>query len=107
MRQKISSVHYNDKDGNPAGGQTEATGIVIKWQDGPLMIDGLRREPTGAFVEGVIEAAADRIRYYQQSDFACEENAAALDHLEQAMDNLESRTKRRTDQGVEGTHEGN
>ncbi len=60
--------------------------------------------PNGAFVETVLEIAADRLRYYQASPFACEENAIALDHVECAIGMLEARTARRERQGVEGTH---
>lgn len=91
MRQEIRSSHEVDADGKPAGGHTNATGITIVWQNGPLAFEGTdghpagRREPNGAFVEGVLEAAADRLRWYQESEFACDDNAEALDLIEQAQ----------------------
>lgn len=93
-----------DADGNPAGGSTMATGISIRWQNGPLAVDGTRKEPNGAFVEDVIEAAIQRIEFYQRSKFHCLANAVALGHLYAAREALEERTRDRTDRGVEGTH---
>lgn len=113
----IKSEHWADANGNPAGGNTVGTGFVIGWQNGPLghhasecksgvpCVQGCtRKPPNGAFVEDVIEAAADRIRYYQRSHFACEHNAKALGHLEAALAELKARTKDRETRGIEGTH---
>lgn len=104
MRQEIQSNHDTDEAGNPAGGLTVGTGINIKWQNGPLGRDENRLTPNGAFVEGVIAAAADRLRYYQRSKFQCWENARALDMLEAALSILDFRTQKREAQKVEGTH---
>jgi len=104
MRQVIKGDHFNDANGNPAGGTTTGLGISISWQNGPLAVDGVRREPTGAFVEGVIAAAIDRIEYYQQSRFASDYNARALDHLRDALAALDARTRDREQRGVEGSH---
>jgi len=102
--QGFTSEHWNDADDNPAGGTTFGTGFAIGWQNGPLGRDEGREEPNGAFVEDIIAAAADRIRYYQQSKFACAENATALDHLNEALEVLDKRTKDREAREVEGTH---
>jgi hypothetical protein len=99
------SNHFNDADGVPAGGSTYGRGFAISWQNGPLMQNGVREEPNGAFVEDVIQAAADRIKYYQQSKFACDENKMALVHLEIALMHLKRRTENREARGVEGTKE--
>lgn len=107
MRQEIKSRHVDDGDGNPAGGVTEGRGIRIDWQDGPLSMGGTRRDPNGAFVEGVIAAVVDRIRYYQTAAdgrFACRENALAITKLEEALHWLDHRTADRVERGVEGTH---
>ena len=124
MRSKIKSEHWNDVNGNPEGGTTFGNGFAIGWQHGPLgrhdeycgpdRMNGkigcnqrcTRREPNGAFVEDIIEAAADRIRYYQKSKFACERNANALRYLELALEELDARTKDREARAVEGTHKG-
>lgn len=105
MRSGINQEHRVDDEGRPAGGFTEGVGFRIDWQNGPLAIDGERREPNGAFVEDIIAAAIGRIEFYQDSKFACEENADALEALHDAATRLADRTRDREDRGVEGTHE--
>ena len=105
MKQYITEQHNVDEQGRPAGGLTTGTGIRIEWQNGPLAVDGVRREPNGAFVEGIIEAAIGRIEHYQASQFHGIHNAVALGHLYAALEVLTERTRDRTDRGVEGTHQ--
>lgn len=107
--QQIECVNESDAQGRPAGGSVVGEGIIIRWQNGPLGApdDPDRQEPNGAFVETVIRAAKQRIEYYQDAGFACDENADAIGHLETALMRLSQRTARRTEAGVEGTHEGN
>jgi hypothetical protein len=102
VNQEIITVNHTDENGNPTGGHVIATGINIRWQNGPILDKG---DQNGAFVEGVIKAAEDRILFYQQGKFACPENADALDHLHKALECLNMRTTRRTREGVEGKHE--
>jgi hypothetical protein len=118
MSRGIKSEHWNDVNGNPAGGTTFGNGFAIGWQNGPLgrhapecgnglfpCVHGCtRRDPNGAFVEDIIDAALDRLRYYQNSRFACDANAKALAHLEEARLVLNQRTKDREARSVEGTH---
>lgn len=104
MQQAIDQTHTNDDAGNPAGGTTTATGLSITWQNGPLAVDGVRKEPNGCFVETVIAAALGRIQYYQSSKFNCRENALAITKLEEALHWLNHRTANREARGVEGTH---
>jgi len=101
MRQEIIESHYNDQNGNPAGGQTTGLGIDIVWQDGPLN----ERGPNGAFVEGVLQAAIGRLEYYQRGKFACQANQDALDCLDIVMCILAERTADRLARGVLGTHQ--
>ena len=105
MRQYITSKHSTDENGNPHGGHTSGTGFDIEWQKGPLAVDGIRKPPNGAFVEGIIEAAIDRLQFYQESKFKCRENALAITKLEEALHWLNHRTAAREARGVEGTHE--
>ncbi len=105
MNQTIIEAHVTDGDGNPAGGRTESKGIAIQWQDGPLAVDGHRREPNGAFVEGVISAAVGRLEFYQASKFRCRENAIAITKLQEALQWLDWRTRDRERAGIEGTHQ--
>ena len=104
MRSEISEQHDVDGQGRPAGGCTKGRGFSINWQKGPLMVDGVRREPNGAFVEDVIAAALGRIQHYQASEFKCRENALAITKLEEALHWLDHRTRDRQARGVEGTH---
>ena len=94
-----------DLEGNPAGGTVTGKGLLVRWQNGPLGRGEDRREPSGAFVGDVLEAAAARIRFYQSGKFACRENAIALTHIETAQLWLNQRTAERERRGVEGLHE--
>lgn len=108
MRQGFDARNLNDEQGNPAGGHVNGTGITIQWQDGPLGRGEDRKEPNGAFVEDVIDAARQRIVYHQEAcdgKFACEENAKAIVHLTEALLYLDDRTRAREKREVEGTHE--
>jgi hypothetical protein len=107
MKQKINEFHESDKDGNPSGGSTDGAGIAIEWQSGPLGRGPDRKEPNGAFVETVIQAAIGRLQFYQKANygkFACPENADAITYLETALLRLEKRTRDREEREVEGTH---
>lgn len=91
MKSGIKSEHWLDANGNPEGGTTFGNGFAIGWQHGPLgrcadecevgrfdvpdehAQSCTRREPNGAFVEDIIAAAADRLRFYQSGKFYCDE----------------------------------
>lgn len=107
MLQKIESIHEVDANNNPAGGKTTGVGIKINWQNGPLGRGNDRKEPNGAFVEGVIAVAIDRLQFYQtasEGKFCCRENALAITKLEEALLWLQKRTMDREARQVEGTH---
>jgi len=104
MLQEVNGKHFTDANGNPAGGRTTGKGIEINWQNGPLGRGEERKEPNGAFVEGVIAAAIDRLEYYQSSKFKCRENALAITKLEEALHWCQHRTAKREKRAVEGTH---
>ena len=69
------------------------------------MVDGIRLEPNGTFVETVIEAVMQRIEYYQDSKFSCDENKMAIANLKAALSWLNQRTKNREERNVEGTYQ--
>lgn len=115
MKQAITVHNYTEKRwipgqsdqiDAPAGGVIFGPGLCISWQNGPLGRDADRKEPNGCFVETVIQAAISRLEFYQSSPFRCTENQVALDHMRMALGSLESRTARREEQQVEGTHQG-
>ena len=66
--------------------------------------NGGRREPNGAFVEGVIQAALGRLQFYNEGKFRCRENSLAITHLEEALHWLQHRTADREEREAEGTH---
>lgn len=108
-KQGFFDEHWCDAQGNPAGGVSTGKGFTISWQNGPLGKIGTpeRREPSGAFVEDIIQAARQRIEFYQTASggrFACQENAEAIAALEMAEAVLDKRTKDREARLVEGTH---
>ena len=105
LQEFTSVVNATDSDDNPSGGEVHAKGLDIVWQSGPLGRGEDRKEPNGAFVETVIEAARQRLIFYQDSKFNCAENQEAIDHLSRALQALEFRTQKREDREVEGTHE--
>lgn len=104
---KAEYVHDNISDdlGRPAGGSAAGTGFQVSWQNGPLAVDGERRDPNGAFVETLIDVVIKRIEFYQESEFHCINNAVALGHLYAAAEVLAERTRDRERRGVEGTHQ--
>ena len=104
-RPSVSSQHETDQEGNPAGGRTTGPGFTISWQDGPLRDPGTgeEREPNGAQVEDIIDAALDRTAFLEDSAFSCEENQRTMEHLREAIHWQQERTRRRRERGVEGT----
>ena len=104
MMQEIQATNKQDENGNPTGGNVSAIGIDINWQDGPLGNGSDRKDPNGAFVEGVIQSAIQRLEYFQDSKFKCRENALAITKLEEALHWLNWRTAKRIERKVEGTH---
>lgn len=107
MRSEFQAKNVKDDNDNPTGGNVRGCGITIDWQDGPLVRNGERVQPNGAFVEDVIAAALQRIEFFQNASgrkFACRENALAITKLEEALHWLDARTKDREARQVEGTH---
>ena len=63
MLDSFTAENKADANNLPAGGSVRGTGLSIDWQNGPLGTGADRREPNGAFVETVIEAARQRIEW--------------------------------------------
>jgi hypothetical protein len=98
----ISSEHWLDTDGNPAGGCTYGAGFAVSWQNGPLGSKNSKTKPNGASVEDIMSAALDRLQFFQTSKFACSENDHAISMIKAALHFLEQRDRAREDRGVEG-----
>ena len=105
MEQAIYETHELDDEGNTAGGSTTGIGLSIQWQSGPLGRGPARMRPNGAFVEGVLQAALGRLKFYQTTKFVCEDNELAIMKVEEALMFLNHRTRDREKRGVKGTHE--
>ena len=75
-------------------------GLDVHFQNGPIVEAGVN----GVTQEVLLAIVIDRLRCFQAGPFACKENAEALDHAQQSLDWLKSRTKARMARGVEGTH---
>lgn len=104
MLAEYKAQNLQDENGNPTGGSVRGVGLVIDWQDGPLGRGAERKDPNGAFVETVIDAARQRIECYQATKFKCRENAIAITKLEEALMWLNKRTADREKRNVEGEH---
>ena len=112
------TVEANDKPGDPGdachryrmeGPRKQVIGIGmvpsfqtdIRFHRGPLDAYG----PIGTTNEAMLAIVIDRLEGFQSGAFACDENAAALAHMREALAVLHSRTQKRLDRGVEGTLE--
>ena len=73
-------------------------GNVIVFQKGPVKEAGVN----GCFMEDLIALCIDRLEAFQRGNFACEENAMALNSLKSALFSLDVRTNDRQERGVEG-----
>jgi len=103
----VESEFRVDADGNPTGGYTtlvtdaDERVMSIDWQDGIVGDSG----QNGAFVEDVIEAARQRIQFFNSNPkFRCRENSLAITKLEEALQWLDWRTRQRLLQGIENTY---
>ena len=96
--------HNETKDGNPAGGTAQASGLNINWQDGPIDRDA-GEKPNGTLVEDVLEVCKRRLEFYQESRFAGGNNASAIISIERAIAACLARRKDRVARGVLGKYE--
>lgn len=60
--------------------------------------------PVGTTNECLLAIVIDRLRCFQSSPFACDDNKDALMLCMRALEVLEERTAKRKARGVEGTH---
>jgi hypothetical protein len=59
----------------------------------------------GVFMEDLLSICRHRLECFQAGEYACPENAEALDHIMKALEALDKRTKGRQTRGVEGASE--
>jgi len=101
IRDEVISFTEHNLEGAVTGGSVTATGLQIRWQDGPLS-EGTA--PNGAFLENVIQAAIERVEAYQATDLRCRENALVITHLQEAQHWLNHRRKDRYERGVANSY---
>ena len=81
---------------NPVANSTEVCDIIF--QDGPVPEKG----HNGVTLECLLTICKDRLEMFQSGEFACAENALALDNINGALNSLKARTRARLARGVEG-----
>lgn len=69
------------------------------FQHGPVREHGRN----GLTEESLLAVVIDRLESHQRGEYACPENAAALDMARKALAELLNRTAKRAARGVEGT----
>ena len=99
-----------DADGNPTGGETrifDPAALVdddplatIRWQNGILSLGR-----NGVLVEDLLEAALQRMQFFNDSKFRCRENSLAITHIQEAIMWLRERQRNRAKQGVQSSYE--
>jgi len=72
------------------------------FQKGPRTLEDSQQ---GILDVDLLEISRDRLKGFQSGDFACEENAKALEHIELALMYLNRRTEDRHFRNVLGTNE--
>lgn len=91
-----------DTSSNPSVSDYEQPwhGCLVLFQNGAINEKGVN----GLTHEVLLAIVADRLRSFQAGPYSCKENACALTHIEEALHWLHSRTLKRMQRGVEGTH---
>lgn len=73
----------------------------IQFQNGPRNVEG---STSGVLDHELLEIVRDRLKHFQEGEFACRENALALTHIEEALMWMNQRTVDRASRGVLGTY---
>jgi hypothetical protein len=74
--------------------------VRLEFQHGPIKEAGLN----GISNEALLAIVADRLECFQAGPFACKDNEDALGMVKGGLTCLLKRTKKRVDQGIEGTN---
>ena len=85
----------------PVKASSDSLEIDLLFQRGAVGADG--SNVNGISDESLMEVLINRLKAFQAGPWACETQAAALEHLKKALAALELRTTRRQEADVEGT----
>lgn len=96
---RLYNVGWQGQGSKFPGGEPSYNLVQLPFHHGPISAG-----TNGLTNEVLLEVLIDRLTCFQQSAFACAENAEALDHLMCVREALHRRTEARTARGVEGTH---
>lgn len=106
-REKLNTViAVGDKGAGGANHQyvIEVDGpedLLIKFQEGPRNVEG---STPGVIDTDLLEIVRDRLKCFQEGEFATEYNAQALLHVEEALMWLNRRVEDRIERQVLGTN---
>lgn len=105
-RNKLNSVYAVDGKGSGNANHLyeiygdELLGQIAFQHGGRNLEDSI----SGITNEDLLEIVRDRLIGFQESAYACRENEAALNHIEEALMWMNRRTEDRFEQGVLGTN---
>lgn len=83
-------------------GGGSVSSVPIRFQKGPRTDPDAR---TGVLDGDLLEIVRDRLKAFQEGEFACRENACALTHIEEALMWMNKRAEDRAERNVLGTYE--
>ena len=83
---------------NPNSGPLYETHVNVHFQEGPIQEAGVN----GVTQEALLAIVIDRLKSFQAGPYPSPFNASALVHCEQALNDLQQRTRNRIARGVEG-----
>lgn len=101
-------ILVNDDPG--PGGACHSYSIVVPQKEKDSLVTDIQFQkgavaeagPNGISVESLLAVCIDRLEGFQSGPYPCEENAAALDHLQRGLKNLQKRTIERAARNAEG-----
>jgi hypothetical protein len=98
----IYGLHtQSNSSAGPSPFGKDETCCPILFQNGPIKEHGVN----GVTQEALLAIVIDRLRSFQKGPFASPLNYSALRNCEEALINLQQRTRERIKRGVEGTNQ--
>jgi hypothetical protein len=73
--------------------------LEVQFQDGPTRTYGIN----GVLIEDLLNVCLQQLHLFQQGPYKTAYNARAIAHIAHALEELDARTARRLEQGIEGT----